>query len=45
VHWGTYPLGEESLQEMRASLARVAASAHLDPRRLVFLAIGETIGY
>lgn len=43
VHWGTYPLGEESVEEMRASLARVAASEGIAPDRILFLVIGEAL--
>ncbi len=43
VHWGTYPLGGEDPGEMRAMLARVAASQGIAPDRIVFLAIGGVL--
>lgn len=45
VHWGTYPLGTESVPAMRAALAAAAAAAGLPPEAIVFLAIGETLRF
>lgn len=45
VHWGTYPLGLESGGETVERVRAAAEAAGLPPDAVVFLAIGEVLGF
>jgi N-acyl-phosphatidylethanolamine-hydrolysing phospholipase D len=42
MHWGTFDLTDEPLDEPPRELARAVAAAGADPERVRVLAIGET---